>query len=255
VRDCFCLQTTADQSSQDDSANMGSLLGLLAHGISIGGSSEIVEQRVKLLLVCGPWSSGTTAVAGLLAKLGVIGLDPYFTTNDQRTRNTYESIAFREVIRSVASEETLTLRPRIDVIGHLREFHDRILKQEFGRGDGPIFLKYPLSALVIPQICEVFETRLIYVLRPLLDIEATRRRRAWLEQFGAKGADIIYTAMFNALINYPFPTTVIRYPELIVSPVAHVRQIVDFAELKVGQNRIREASHFIRKSSTPADSH
>src|SRR5215469_9704282 len=116
--------------------------------------------QVKLLLVCGPWSSGTTAVAGLLAKLGVAGLDPYFRSNDPRTRNTYESIAFREVIHAVASEESLSLRPRIDVMPHLREFHARILNRQPGDYHGPVFLKYPLSALVIPQICELFDTRL-----------------------------------------------------------------------------------------------
>jgi hypothetical protein len=40
---------------------------------------------MKLLLVCGPFGSGTTAVAGLLARLGAIGFGPYYQPADERT--------------------------------------------------------------------------------------------------------------------------------------------------------------------------
>lgn len=42
---------------------------------------------MKLLLVCGPYDSGTSAAAGLLANLGAVGLGPYHRTNDPRTLN------------------------------------------------------------------------------------------------------------------------------------------------------------------------
>jgi protein O-GlcNAc transferase len=206
---------------------------------------------MKLLLVCGPWSSGTSVVADLLAKLGAIGFGPYFRTNDERTGNSYELIAFRDLMQSFASEQTLSVKPGIDVKAHIRGFHDRIVNQEFGRydqkSDTPIFLKYPLSALVIPQICEVFETRLIYVLRPLGDIEATRRRRGWAEEFGAKGAEIIYSCMFTALVNHPFPTIILRYPELVTSPIESVGELARFAGLPSGADVVQEASKLVRQ--------
>ena len=49
---------------------------------------------IKLILVCGPFGSGTTAVAGVLAGLGLPGIEP-FVSNDEHTPNTFESIAFR----------------------------------------------------------------------------------------------------------------------------------------------------------------
>jgi len=206
---------------------------------------------MKLLLVCGPWSSGTSVVAGLLAKLGATGFGPYFSTNDERTNNSYESVAFRHLVQAFASEETLSLKPGIDVRAQLRTFHDRIVNQELGfydeKSGGPIFLKYPLSALVIPQICDVFETRLVYVVRSVQDIEATRRRRRWPEQFGAKGAEVIYTCMFTALVNYSFPTLILRYHELLASPIEHVRKLVDFAGLTSRDHLVQEASELVRK--------
>ena len=120
---------------------------------------------MKLLLVCGPFGSGTTAVAGLLARLGANGFGPYYQPADELTPNSHELIAFRDLMLTLASEATTTLKPGGDVKTALEIFRDRIANQEFGAYDGsagiPIFLKHPLSALIIPQICAAFETRLI----------------------------------------------------------------------------------------------
>ena len=66
---------------------------------------------MKLLLVCGPFGSGTTAVAGLLANMGAVGPCPYHRTNDPRTPNSYELVAFRELVVALVSEETMLLKP------------------------------------------------------------------------------------------------------------------------------------------------
>jgi hypothetical protein len=138
---------------------------------------------MKLLLVCGPFGSGTTAVAGLLARLGAVGFGPYYQPADERTPNSHELIAFRDLMLTLASEETTTLPQGIDVKTALYTFRDRIANQEFGAYGSsagiPIFPKHPLSALILPQLCAAFETRLIYLVRPVRDIEASRRRRKW----------------------------------------------------------------------------
>ena len=69
---------------------------------------------MKLILVCGPFGSGTTAVAGVLAGLGLPGIEPYFASNDERTPNTFESIAFRETLLRIVSEQTLSFNPSVD---------------------------------------------------------------------------------------------------------------------------------------------
>lgn len=205
---------------------------------------------MKLILVCGPFGSGTTAIAGLLARLGATGFGPYIKVDDERTANTYELAAFREVLRMCVSEGTLAPIPGIDIKAELGRFRGRLLKGEFGAYDQdsatPIFLKHPLAALVIPQICQIFETRLIYALRPLRDIEATRQRRKWLEQYGAKGAGIIYSHMFTALVDHSFPTVIVRYAQLTAAPLEHARLLADFAGLKRKPEELKEAAAFIR---------
>ena len=211
---------------------------------------------MKLLLVCGPFGSGTTAVAGLLARLGAVGFGPYYQPADELTPNSHELIAFRELILTLASEETTTLLPGGDVKTALDKFRDRIANQEFGTYDSnagiPIFLKHPLSALIIPQICAAFETRLIYLVRPVRDIELSRRRRKWGAQYGAKAAGIIYSHMFNALINHSFPTTIVRYAELIERPMEHARRLAAFAGLKSDANVMRKAAAFVRGRQPPS---
>jgi hypothetical protein len=211
---------------------------------------RLYGARMKLLLVCGPFGSGTTAVAGLLARLGAIGFGPYFQPADERTPDSHELIAFRGLLQTLASEETTTLLPGIDVRMKLDKFHNRIASQEFGpyndKSEIPIFLKHPLSALIIPQICVAFDTRLIYLVRPLSEIEASRRRRKWGVQYGAKAAGIIYSHMFNALINRNVPTIIVRYGELINWPMEHARKLAAFAGFKVDLDVMREAAAFVR---------
>src|SRR5262249_11152257 len=113
---------------------------------------------MKVLLICGPWSSGTTAVAGLLDRLGATGFGPYFRVNDPIRPNTYEFVPFRDTLRRFISEETMSVAPEAerDLEAELRGIRERIHRQEFGPYEPasapPIFLKHALAALVIPQI-------------------------------------------------------------------------------------------------------
>ena len=212
------------------------------------------SPSLEIVLVCGPWSSGTTAVAGVLARLGVKGLPPYLGTVDERTPNSHESVAFRSVIDEVASESTVAVTASPQVLRErLRAFGERVQRQEHGAyGGGPLFFKYPLSALVIPAICEVFPTRLIYVLRPIQDIEATRARRNWGLHTGAQGAHILYGAMFSALVEQRIPMPLmIRFVELLEDPASATREIARFVGLDVGPQRLDAAAAFVRRSRAP----
>lgn len=212
----------------------------------------IKDSCMKLILICGPWSSGTTAVAGMLDQLGLNGLAPYFQTNDERTKNSFESLAFREVIDRLASEQTLELKvDRPAAVPALEEFREKLVADGAeGENQAPIFLKYPLSALLIPQIAKVFETRLVYVLRPMQDIEATRKRRGWTPNLGAAGAQALYSKMFQVLVDLPIPTLIVRYPELLATRRRHAQQLAAFCGIKADKERITAAAQSVRKPGT-----
>lgn len=188
---------------------------------------------MRLVLVCGPWGSGTTAVAGLLAAIGLRGVEPYYRTNDPLTPNSFESIAFKEVVRRSVSEERVALRDdRPSTLdGDLQAFR-ATLEGSPGTLPVPIFLKDALAALVIERICAVFDTRLVYVIRPLAEIEACRRRRSWHERYGEKGARVVYAAMFDALIRGSSPVLVVRYGQLVETPSVTAGELARFAGIE-----------------------
>jgi glycosyltransferase involved in cell wall biosynthesis len=225
------------------------------------GKLQVIEQeptlaRLKLILICGPWGSGTSAIAGMLERMGTFGVGPYFQTNDPATPNSYESIPFSETIRyalGYTSQRTFPFAassPTAVQCG-LRLLQKRIEQQEFGPYDlhfpKPIFAKYPLSALVISQICEVFDTKLIYVMRSLEDIERTRLRRNWPAYYGAEGASMIYGHMSTALKDREKQTMTIDYKQLLASPMVYVRDIARFVGLELSAEELRRATDFIKK--------
>jgi hypothetical protein len=208
---------------------------------------------VKALLICGPWGSGTTAVAGLAAHMGAVGFDPYFhfRTNDPRTPDSYEFAPFRELILRYADEPTVSLKPFTpeDMQGDLRTLQQRIERQEFGQYDirrpGWIILKYPLATLLAPQICEAFETKIVHVMRPLEQIEQSRLRRRWPPIFGSAGAAIIYRHMSDLQNTNSCPMLTIKYPELLASPLDHARRLARFVGLKPTLAQMKEAVEFV----------
>jgi glycosyltransferase involved in cell wall biosynthesis len=212
---------------------------------------ELNPGRLKLLLICGPWGSGTSAVAGILERIGVSGLAPYFMTNDKKTPNSYESVAFRNLILQHIDQSTLSFVPCAPggIESSFESLQRRIEEQEFGPYDPlspkPIFLKHPLSALLIPQLSKVFDIKLIFVMRSLADIETSRRRRKWSAHFGAEGARIIYQHMAQAQDRNQWPISTIHYQELLASPIDHARKIAHFAGIRPSSHELGHACNFI----------
>lgn len=210
---------------------------------------------MKLILICGPWSSGTSAISGMLHALGLDGVGPYHKTNDPQTPTSMESLAFRRAVQSVASEDTLErTKSSKDILERLNGFKTELEAHRAERAlpsDSPLFLKYPLSALLLPEMAKLFDIRLIYVIRPLLDIESTRARRGWKANLGAKGATVIYSSMFQFMVNNASTTMIVRYSEVLQAPHQHARRLANFVGLKnVSQLQI-DASAAVVRPATP----
>jgi hypothetical protein len=150
------------------------------------------------------------------------------------------------MVGSVASEQPLKrTRESSEITERLKGFKTELESYRTAKGipgDEPTFLKYPLSALMIPELAAVFEIRLVYVLRPLGDIEATRLRRRWPEIYGAPGAKIIYSKMFQCLIDYSLPTLILRYPDVVRAPLEYAHKLATFSGLATVSEKLLEAS-------------
>jgi hypothetical protein len=205
---------------------------------------------MKLFLVCGPWSSGTTAVSGVLNFLEIKSIPPFFRTNDEKTKNTYESILFRNILLDLASEKELKkikdknyIESKLNNLKVLINEHDLFVKDS----EKILFLKHPLACLFILELASIFDIHLIYVLRPMRNIEKTRIRRKWKPEFGLKGAQIIYSHMFNILINHNLPTLMIKYDNLLKNPSSVIKQLIKFTSSSPSEKSIQQAIDYIKK--------
>jgi hypothetical protein len=208
---------------------------------------------MKALLICGPWGSGTTAVAGLAVRMGAVGFDPayHFHTDDARTPDSYELIPFRNIVLQHVDEPTLSRKPSAPGAAQssLGILQHRIAMQHYGFLPTDrlpwIVLKYPPSILLTPEIFEIFDTRLIHVMRPPEQIEQTRARRNWPAYFGAAGATIIYRHMAEIQNSKKYPTLTIDYAELLAEPMEHASRLAQFVSLEPTPAQLRQAADFV----------
>lgn len=217
-------------------------------------------SRTKIILVCGPWGSGSSAVAGFLARAGVVAPGPYHAVPDSRTPHTYEMDAFRTTIAEFVSEPQL--RPTTTsatIVSALTRFRDSVLaaalQEANAAPDVPVLLKHPTAAFVLGEICEVFDTRIVGVLRPMNAIEATRRRRQWPDIYGAKGAQAIYGRLFGHVVNASTPFLFSRYADLMANPDESLDALARFAGIEPSDAQRRAAREFLsaHSESPPAD--
>lgn len=206
----------------------------------------------RLILVCGPWSSGTSALAGFLGRAGLIVPGPYVVVNDARTPATFEMQAFRQVLRGLASEQTLVRRVApAQALAALRDFRDGALAEACRaaglQDDQPVLLKHALAVLFLPELAQLFDLQLVGVLRPYEAIEETRRRRQWPAIFGQAGATRLYSEMFKYLVDAATPYCLVRYADLMADPSGVLTQLASFCRIQVSVSEQQAAIAFVHR--------
>ena len=212
---------------------------------TVATSEQNTSAKTPLLLVCGPWSGGTSATAGVLAALGVNAPGPYVDISDPRTPQTFEMQTFQVLLKSLVSEQTLErLVSSSQILKALTDFRDGVLADALLQADmdmqRPVMLKHALAAFILPEMCQVFDVRLVVVTRPVAEVESTRVRRGWPEQYGSFGASQIYGHVFSYVVNAQLPYHIVRYPELLAEPNRVIDSLASFTGLDVTQDQKRQ---------------
>lgn len=206
-----------------------------------------MQQRNKVIFIAGSFGSGTSAVAGALAKLGVSSLPPHFQTNDPRTPSSFESLAFRKLVDSIANDADLSVADnRAGTSKFIKELKKLVAKADGGIHDA-VMLKMPLASLCLPQIVEAVDPFVIVVHRPFDEIEASRNRRNWPAHYGAVGAQRIYYQLTWDLIKTRKSFLALSYSDLRQHGRREITRIAQFCGLKKANDRIGEAVKFIRR--------
>lgn len=198
----------------------------------------------------GAYGSGTTAVTGALMRLGARTYADLSRTNDPRTPTSLEDLGFKGLLHGLISENDLSLWPGTTeetILARLAEFRANLVENDRrdGRGGYPYVLKHPMAALIIPQIVSVFSPKVLYVTRPLKEIEASRRRRRWPETMGGRGAARIYSAMIHAVIDCGVKATWIHYSELRDDPDGVIGLLGQVLDAPLRPEGIAEATQWL----------
>lgn len=210
-----------------------------------------MTDPIRTVLILGPWSSGSTAITGYLARCGAWTCPPHQLTNDPRTPDSHESKAFRDALCSCFNELTLEKVQSLDLF---TAFFGSWLKHEKKRaaaaGFKNIVLKHPIAALALPQIFAEVDPEILVVLRPLPEIEKSRLRRKWHSIYGIDGARLIYSAVFSNLINSSRSFTAISYSEF--STNSDLREkITASLGLSPDPEKRRDAEGWLRRPNAP----
>ncbi|MCC3860596.1 sulfotransferase [Pseudemcibacter aquimaris] len=208
---------------------------------------------MELIFVAGSWGSGTTAVAGALDKLGVPTFGPHFKTRDERTKNSYELIPFRDMVLHFVDEASIQHKGNY-TSGfklELENFKNSLLKAKWPELPNPerkIFaLKMPLATLCLPEICEIFDTKIILIHRPFDDIEESRLRRDWHPNFGGAGAYKIYQHFLANTITHKLSYLSISHNDFVTNTRDSMEKIIDYCDIGEFSHNIDKADEFVRK--------
>lgn len=199
---------------------------------------------MKVIFIAGSYSSGTSAVTGILDQMGVASLPPHFRTKDPLTPNSYESVAFRNLVNAYADGMKLTTDPTkaAKFVQDLRE----LVKNADGGPADALVLKMPLASICLPQIIEAVDPHVILVHRPLEEIEASRMRRNWAPIYGALGARLIYSKLVSDLVQMRKSYLAVSYRDLQENPRREMQRMLDFCDLSALAGRIDDAVGFVR---------
>jgi len=210
------------------------------------------DSKAPLVLVCGPWGSGTSAVAGMLANAGLWAPGPHIQLKDPRTTQTYEMRAFRDLLMRFVSELTFEqMMNSHDIVQELTHFRDTVLAEARAR-DGIsanqlLLLKHALPAFLLPEMDQVFDLKVVCVVRPLGAIEKTRLRRNWHVNSGEFGARKIYEKLFDYMTNSETPFHFVRYADVLNRPEAVLAQFGSFLGFSLDDSAIERAKAFVEK--------
>ncbi len=85
-------------------------------------------------------------------------------------------------------------------------------------------------------------------MRPFHEIEASRERRGWPAHYGREGAKILYSILFQSLVNLGASYMAVGYQQLLRAPKCELERVFHFAGLDKGHFDLEAGAGFVRRS-------
>ncbi len=196
--------------------------------------------------VVGLYNSGSSAVGGMLHRLGADLGAPYFgkRLGDQNT--VYESAELARELRRWWDEPRLVEQvPANERRAFLRDW----LARQAARGEHAVGAKHPLLALSGTDVLDAWgpDTRFIWARRPLAASIAGLERRAWWPGREAAMQQRLWQAI-NELAASDIRLLTVEWDELQADPAATARAMADWLGLSPTAEAFSAAAAFVKRS-------
>lgn len=194
--------------------------------------------------IFGLYNSGSSALAGMLHRLGANLGPPFWRDRPGRESTVYEADDLAAALRRWWDEPELIERSTADErIAWLRDWIER---QESG-GSAPAGVKHPLLALSASDIVAAWgaDTRFIWARRSLADSVAGLTRRGWFPGREPAMQSRLWDAI-DAFVGSGIAVTALDWDETRRDPAAAARRLAALLDLQPDADQLAAAAGFVR---------
>jgi hypothetical protein len=205
---------------------------------------------MQKVVILGAWASGTSAMAGILERMGYYTCPSHWITYDERTPISYGPNALRDIVLPCMEEAELTTKEGLDrtalqkKLAAWSEAEEKKAEQGGWRG---LAIKLPHLAFFLPEVCAAWDPDFLVMTRQLNAIETTRKRRAWQPYLGAAGAKAIYNKVFGDLLALQRSYLTVAFDELRGEPGREIDRVAAFIGLQPGAYDREKALAWVRR--------
>lgn len=203
------------------------------------------QRSTPRVAVIGLYNSGSSAVAGMLHRLGV-SMGPPFWNNSREldSDNHYESHDLAWHLRQWWDEPKLVESvPQVRRRAYLRKW----IELQETLAEGPVGAKHPLLAMCLEDLDSAWGDALhiVRIWRPLPDSISGLVRRGWFPGFEQNLQHGIHSRMEIQLAKSTAPLLTLEWNELCGEPVVHAERLCGFLGIDRNQEQIEFAAKIV----------
>ena len=208
---------------------------------------RIKPAKPKLVFIGGPWGSGSSAIAEALHALGLQRLNSYSQDCHKPNSASRQTQILPQCLQDLVDEASLKRRATKQRIEQVINTLACSLNASRNTRDAETYLlQSPIAALMIQEISQKFELRIVTCLRPLDELEQLRERHSWPSHHGRIGAEAIYGSLFTHIVNQPTPVHLVHHDNLLNNPSNELTILAKFLDLKSSPDRIEATARIMQ---------
>jgi len=219
--------------------------GQIKFGGECRGRTDAAMRSARRIAVLGLYNSGSTAVAGLLHRIGVNMGPPFWAHSEDGVKgNFYEPYDLASRLRKWWSEPRAVARvPSGERIRYLRSW---VARQSRIRR-APVGAKHPLLSLCADDLVDAWgpETRFVWSWRPLEQSIAGLQRRGWFEEAHVAPLQQKLWTVLNEFDARRGNLVMLDWARVRSDPEWAVRELASLAGVVLSDAQLRTAAGFI----------